>query len=114
MKISDDLKLQQKSLFAYLIERGCAINYKFFMYKYAQTFRKELESLKVDKDSLGSLMKEYILYFTKFRDVYMFLDENFFEGVHKITSSLLKNRYQYLLEAKTNFDSNIFYQLCRR
>lgn len=112
-KLSDDLKLQQKILFAYLIERGCAINYKFFMYKYAQTFHQELKSLKVDKDNFSFLMKEYLLYFTKFRDVFMFSDENFFGALHKIVSELLKIRNQYLLETKTNFDSNIFYQICQ-
>lgn len=112
-ELSDTEKFTQKILFPYLAERGCGINYKFFMYQYVQLFLDELRNLNIDKESFISLIQEYILYFTKFRDLYIFYDERFFEKVHIIISLLLKARYQYVLDFKATFNGDAFYQMCQ-
>lgn len=93
---------RQKILFSYLAERGTGLKFKFLLYKYSQQFFKELSELGFKKDDLDFAVKDYIYYFTMFRAVCMFPDDEFFSKVHKIVSFLLKRRME-LIKNGTGF-----------
>ena len=76
-KYSTDIT-RQKILFSYLAERGTGLKFKFLLYKYAQMFFAELSELGFEKDTLDFSVKDYIYYFTMFRTVCMFPDDEFF------------------------------------
>ena len=100
-KYSTDIT-RQKILFSYLAERGTGLKFKFLLYKYAQMFFAELSELGFEKDTLDFSVKDYIYYFTMFRTVCMFPDDEFFVKVHKIVSYLIKSRTK-LIKNGTGF-----------
>ena len=93
---------RQKILFLYLAERGTGLKFKFLLYKYAQLFFKELSENGFEKNVIAYMVKDYIYYFTMFRSVCMFPDDEFFINVHKIVSFLLKRRME-LVKNGTGF-----------
>ena len=93
---------RQKILFLYLAERGTGLKFKFLLYKYAQLFFKELSENGFEKNVIAYMVKDYIYYFTMFRSVCMFPDNEFFSKVHKIVSFLLKRRME-LVKNGTGF-----------
>ena len=93
---------RQKILFLYLAERGTGLKFKFLLYKYAQLFFKELLENGFEKNVIDYMVKDYIYYFTMFRTVCMFPDDEFFSKVHKIVSFLLKRRME-LVKNGTGF-----------
>ena len=113
-KYSSDIA-RQKILFSYLAERGTGLNFKFLLYKYAQLFFKELSEPGFEKDAMDFSVKDYIYYFTMFRTVCMFPDDEFFVKVHKIVSFLLKRRMEpikngtgfHICEEQTGKISNV-------
>ena len=101
VKYSTDIT-RQKILFLYLAERGTGLKFKFLLYKYAQLFFKELSENGFEKNVIAYMVKDYIYYFTMFRSVCMFPDDEFFINVHKIVSFLLKRRME-LVKNGTGF-----------
>ena len=93
---------RQKILFLYLAERGTGLKFKFLLYKYALLFFTELSEHSFEKNVIAYMVKDYIYYFTMFRSVCMFPDNEFFSKVHKIVSFLLKRRME-LVKNGTGF-----------
>ena len=93
---------RQKILFLYLAERGTGLKFKFLLYKYAQLFFKELLENGFEKNGIDYMVKDYIYYFTMFRTVCMFPDDELFSKVHKIVSHLIKSRTK-LIKNGTGF-----------
>lgn len=105
---------QQKILFSYLAERGTGLKFKFLLYKYSQQFFTELSEHSFEKNALDFAVKDYIYYFTMFRTVCMFPDDEFFSKVHKIVSHLIKSRTELIKENKydTDLKNEAVFQIC--
>ncbi len=113
VKYSTDIT-RQKILFSYLAERGTVLKFKFLLYKYAQQFFAELSEHSFEKNVIDYMVKDYIYYFTMFRTVYMFPDDEFFSKVHKIVSHLIKSRTKLIKENKydTDLKNEAVFQIC--
>jgi len=96
----NDEKTIKKILFSYLVERGCGLNYKFFLYTYVNKFVKELDELNIDEKKWDHLIKLYIINFSLFRDIYMFYNESFFENIHIIVSESLKSQQENVFSSR--------------
>ena len=105
---------RQKILFSYLAERGTGLKFKFLLYKYSQRFFKELSDYGFEKNVIDYMVKDYIYYFTMFRTVCMFPDDEFFSKVHKIISHLIKSRIERIKEKKydTDLKNEVVFQIC--
>lgn len=105
---------RQKILFSYLAERGTGLKFKFLLYKYSQRFFKELSDYGFEKNVIDYVVKDYIYYFTMFRAVCMFPDDEFFVKVHKIVSHLIKSRTELIKENKydTDLKNEAVFQIC--
>ena len=106
-------KLDQRIITSYLIEKGFGFNYKFFLFNYVKKFYNKLNEWGIDTQAKESLIKEYAMYFTDFRDLYMFNNEDFFKEIDSIISQLLKARHTYLNDIKSDFNGRIFDALCK-